>query len=200
MRSLATWETGDPYLYDALEQCAERYYGWFRANWPRCAIGRDAFEFSGWAAIWRFFDSDHARERSCELLRMSASVIEARGVTGGQMGAGPHPGFHPALYMTGVCLSAMLDVLEAGIEKGMAPDATLLPILQAMSDYYLRDDVGWLPCALHNTRVTWGAFTRQAWIAHALHIYPALSRLYGERDWIADGLRRAGQALHAGPQ
>jgi hypothetical protein len=193
-------ETGDLYLYDTMEQCAERYWGWFRANWPRCAIGRDAFEFSGWAQIWRQFDSEHARERSHELLHMATSVVQTQGVIGGQMGAGPHPGYLSALYMTGVCLSAMLDILEAGLQDGVQPDPALLPVLKAMSDYYLRDDVGWLPYAFHATREKWGKHALQAWVSMALHIYPAFMRLYGEQDWMLEALRLTHQYNTGAPE
>ncbi len=46
-------ETGDPYLLDTAEMVSEAYWAWFRSNWPRCTIGRDAYEFAGWAMLWR---------------------------------------------------------------------------------------------------------------------------------------------------
>ena len=70
----------------------EAYWAWYRVNWPRSAIGRDNFELGGWALLWRFLRTAHARERTLELVRMSRVVLESRGCIGGQMSAGPHPG------------------------------------------------------------------------------------------------------------
>src|SRR5687767_9214569 len=129
-------ETGDPYLKDTAEMAAEAYWVWFRTNWPRSTIGRDSFEVGAWALLWRFLGTEHARERTEELVRMVRVVLDSRGTIGGQMGGGPHPGYLPSLYMTGVAMSSLLDVAEAEAEVGDgAVIDGLIPMLHKMDEY-----------------------------------------------------------------
>ena len=55
---------------------AEGYWAWFRSNWPRNTIGRDDFGLGGWALMWKYLDTEHARDRVLELLRMNQCVVE----------------------------------------------------------------------------------------------------------------------------
>ena len=172
-------ETGDPYLLDTTEMCAESYWQWFRSNWPRGSIGRDSFSIGAWAMMWQYFDSEHARDRCDEFVRMITTVVRSRGNVGGQMGGGPHPGYHPSLYMTGVAISNLLDIAVAQVQKSVKPAHTLEPVRQ-LCDHFIRDDVELYPSAL-------GRGGRRTlpygdWGVLACRIYPLLARLQGHDD------------------
>jgi len=176
-------ETGDPYLQDTVENCAEAYWMWFRQNWPRNTIGRDSFEVSGWAWLWRFFRTEHARDRTRELVRMLRTVLETRGVIGGQMGGGPHPGFLSSLYMSGVCMLSLLEAAEAEQEDGNteAIDA-LLPLLHRVHVQFNREDVELFPSSYQPDKKDWHAYKGACWALLASRIYPELIRLQGHED------------------
>ena len=205
-------ETGDPYLLDVAEMCAESYWQWFRANWPRCTIGRDAFEVGAWALMWRFFDTEHARERCVEFVRMIRTVLQSRGTIGGQIGAGPHPGYHSSLYMTGVCMISLLDVAEAQAEKRFdkrfdwrfdwltAPseaEGAAQPIindipelLHCLSAHYMREDIEVFPSNF-GCAGPWSAGQHSVWIAMGCRIYPELARLSDpQQETTQAGMRR----------
>lgn len=193
-------ETGDPYLLDTAEMAAEAYWAWFRTNWPRCTIGRDSYEVAGWAMLWRYQRTEHAKERTRELIRMISQVLDTRGSVGGQMGAGPHPGYHSSLYMTGVCLISCLEALDAEAEAGNLPAAAeaLLPRLLKMEERFNRDDVEWFPSEYKLPRKGWGASAHANWAAMAMRIYTQLGRIYpNERARVERGLKRV--AEHEAP-
>lgn len=176
-------ETGDPYLQDCAEMAAERYWMWFRANWPRCSIGRDSFEVGGWAWLWRFFRTEHARERTRELVRMIKTVLDTRGVIGGQMGAGPHPGYLSSLYMTGVCMTSLLEVAEAEYEEGnTAGVKELLELLHRLHSHFNRSDVEMFPSSYSPEKKDWYAYRTACWAGLAMRIYPEMIRLQGRAD------------------
>jgi len=185
-------ETGDPYLLDTVENCADAYWMWFRANWPRCAVGRDAFEFGGWAMLWRWFGSERARERTRELQRMLKSLLDTRGTVGGQMGAGPHPGYLSSLYMTGVCMTSLLEIAEAEIEEGH-PER--LPVINDMiarlSAHYTRDDTELFPSNFGHRRADWSDKQHTIWSTLAFRAYPELLRLGGDEEAALTGLNIA---------
>lgn len=190
---LAWLETGDPYYRDNLEMTAEAYWAWFRSNWPRNTIGRDNFGLSGWALIWKYFDTEHARDRTLELLRMNRAVLEMRGNVGSQMGAGPHPGYHPSLYMTGVALCALTDAAERLIEVGDTAELhTTTQMIRKLQKHYMRDDVEYWTSRLGNPRSGWWQQSRQGWTIKAWRIYSELARIQGREDDITDaGLSKA---------
>ena len=176
-------ETGDPYLKDTVEGCAEAYWMWFRQNWPRCTIGRDSFEVSGWAWLWRFFRTEHARDRTRELVRMLRTVLETRGVIGGQMGGGPHPGYLSSLYMSGVCMISLLEAAEAELEDGNAEAVDdLLPLLHRVHVQFNRSDVELFPSSYNPEKTDWHAYKGGCWTLLASRIYPELVRLQGSED------------------
>jgi len=185
-------ETGDPNFKDTAEMAAEAYWTWFRSNWPRNSIGRDSYEVGAWALLWRFFDTEHAADRCREFVRMMGNVIESRGVIGGQMGAGPHPGFHASLYMTGVSMISLLDVAEAAVQHG---DVALLnkirPLLETLHGHYLNDEIELFPSSFGTTRADWNPAGHAIWAAMGLRIYPEIARLQGTEDATTDaGMRR----------
>lgn len=186
-------ETGDPNLQDSVESAAEQYWTWFRTNWPRCTIGRDAFEIGGWAWLWRFFRTEHARDRTRELVRMVTRVLDTRGVIGGQMGAGPHPGYLSSLYMSGVCMVSLLEVAEAEIEDGNF-DA-LEPIFEGLRKAHVqfnRSDVELFPSNFNPNKTDWHAYRTPCWAVLAMRIYPEMARLQGREDRMTRlGLSRA---------
>lgn len=176
-------ETGDPYLQDGVEMVAERYWTWFRANWPRCTIGRDSFEVSGWAWLWRFFRTEHARERTRELARMLKLVLEERGVIGGQMGAGPHPGYLSSLYMSGVCMISLLEVAEAEQEEGnTSAIQEIVGLLHRVHVQFNRSDVELFPSSYNPEKKDWHAYRGTTWACLAVRIYPEMIRLQGHTD------------------
>ena len=184
-------ETGDPYLLDTVEMVAEAYWAWYRANWPRCSIGRDNFEIGAWALLWRFLGSEHARERTLELVRMTATVLDSRGSIGGQMGAGPHPGYLSSLYMTGVSMLSVLDAAEAAVEMEELA-AVILSALHKLHEQFIRDDREMFPSNYGSTRATWGQSNEWMWAMAALRIYPETARIQGREDEMTRaGLRRA---------
>jgi len=185
-------ETGDPYLLDVAEMCADSYWQWFRANWPRCAVGRDTYPLAGLARTWRMLDDAQARRRSLEMVRMLGGLMQARGTIGGQMGAGPHPGYLPALYMSGVCMMSVLDVAEAVAEKDEhAPAAELSTLLRLLNAEYMSDDRPVLPCHVFR-RGGIGDWTLGGhWLAMGHRIFPELARLLEEGESaVAAGLLR----------
>ncbi|MHB9106573.1 MAG: hypothetical protein ACYDCO_05895 [Armatimonadota bacterium] len=176
-------ETGDPYLKDTVENCAEAYWMWFRQNWPRCTIGRDSFEVSGWAWLWRFFRTEHARDRTRELARMLRTVLETRGVIGGQMGGGPHPGYLSSLYMTGICMISLLETAEAEQEDGNTEQIqALLPLLHRAHVQFNRADVELFPSSYQPDKKDWHAYKGACWALLASRIYPEMIRLQGCED------------------
>jgi hypothetical protein len=176
-------ETGDPYLQDVMEMAAEQYWMWFRSNWPRSTIGRDSFEVSGWAWLWRFLRTEHARERTRELVRMVRAVLETRGVIGGQMGAGPHPGYLSSLYMTGVCMVSLLEMAEAEVEEGDSERvADLLQLLHRAHVQFNRTDVELFPSSYTPGKTDWHAYKSECWAILAMRIYPEMIRLQGGID------------------
>ena len=186
-------ETGDPYLLDVAEMAAEGHWAWYRSNWPRCSIGRDNFELGGWALLWRFLRTEHAKERTQELVRMTRTVLDSRGSIGGQMGAGPHPGYLSSIYMTAVSMLSMLDAAEAAVEAG--EDATIQEALAALRQLHVqfnRDDREMFPSNRGSSRKTWGEGSNAMWAVMALRIYPEMARIQGTEDELTrTGLRRA---------
>jgi len=182
-------ETGDPYLLDAVENCADAYWMWFRANWPRSTVGRDAFELGGWAMLWRYFRTEHARERTRELQRTLKSLLDSRGMVGGQMGAGPHPGYHSSLYMTGVCMTSLLEIAEAEVEEGNTDKLpAITDMLARLSTHYTRDDVELFPSNIGFCRRDWSDRQHTIWSTLALRAYPELLRLGGDEGAARTGL------------
>jgi len=176
-------ETGDPYLKDTVENCAEAYWMWFRQNWPRCTIGRDSFEVSGWAWLWRFFRTEHARDRDREMVRMLRTVLETRGVIGGQMGGGPHPGYLSSLYMTGICMISLVESAEAEQEEGNTGQIeALLALLHRAHVQFNREDVELFPSSYQPDKKDWHAYKGACWALLASRIYPEMVRLQGCED------------------
>jgi len=176
-------ETGDPYLKDTAELSAERYWMWFRSNWPRCSIGRDSFEMSGWAWLWRFLRTEHARDRVRELARMLKTVLETRGVVGGQMGVGPHPGYLSSLYMSGICMISLLEMAEAEQEEGNTEAIRgLLDLLHRVHVQFNRADVELFPSSYSPGKKDWHAYKDGCWVGLASRIYPEMIRLQGHTD------------------
>lgn len=165
-------ETGDPHLLDTVENVAAAYWAWFRANWPRSTVGRDNFEVVGWALLGRYFDSEDARRRVREFIRMNRVLLESRGTVGGQMGGGPHPGFHASLYMTHVAFISLLEASEAMVERG---DTDCLDDLRIMmrqiSSHYLRDDVELFPSNYGQHRAEWPDPLWGCWLMPGARLY-----------------------------
>ncbi len=181
-------ETGDPYLLESFENCEEQYWMWFRTNWPRNSVGRDGFEVTAWCWHWRFLDTERAKERAREFARMITTVLKTRGVIGGQMGAGPHPGFHSSLYMTGVVMVSILELLDAHLEKGMESDPLvreLVGLFGQLHTHFNRNDVEMFP----SNRVKGAKIENQWKIVHwanlGLRIYSGLGRYLG---WSGENL------------
>lgn len=172
-------ETGDPYLSDTAENVADAYWMWFRANWPRSAIGRDMFPSADWAVLRRYFDSDRSRRRTHQLVGMLRDVVESRGTPGGQMGAGPHAGYVDALYMSGICMAACLDMAEAEIEAGNGDQLDgLLDLLRKLHGDFIRDDMPLFPSNMDDLRADWSPHFAVTWSMIAARIYPVLSRIW----------------------
>ena len=174
----------------------------YRGNWPRCAIGRDNFELGAWALLWRFLDTERARERCEEYARMNVSVIADRGVIGGQMGAGPHPGILSSLYMTGVTMIGLCDILEAAYEKLPAAQARLWydrirPALDTLGHYFMRRDLELFPSnfAQRGQVVT---ERHGVWRVLGMRAFAVMAQLDGEvNELTAAGLYDA--AIDTGP-
>lgn len=190
-------ETGDPYLLDTAEMAAASYWAWYRGNWPRCAIGRDNFEVGAWALMWRLFDDPHAAERTREFVRMNAVVLKSRGSIGGQIGAGPHPGYVSALFMTGVTMLALEEADAAAAEKSdTALRAQIEEALAILDARFRRRDVEIFPSNPETTLATTGAYGRRLWEAAALRIYSEWTR---RSPAGADGLRMVLEMLDSWP-
>ena len=194
-------ETGDPYLFDTAEMAAEAYWTWYRANWPRCAIGRDNFELGAWAMLWRFFDDPHARERTQEFVRMNSVVLASRGSIGGQIGAGPHPGYMSSLFMTGVTMVALEEAGAVAREKGAAELlVSIRESLRILHTRFSRRDIEIFPSNPEMTLATTGTGGRRLWESPALRIYCEWLRwLDPADDRAAAGLRMALEMLDSWP-
>ena len=189
-------ETADPYLLDVAEACADSYWQWFRSNWPRCNLGRDTFSVGAWALMWRYFDTEAARERCTEFVRMIRTVLTAHEKIGGQMGAGPHPGYHSALYMTGVCMNSLIDVAEAQAQMIPKPLINDIPdLLDRLGKHFLRRDVVIFPSDHGRPPKRWGGGLD--WLMLACRAFPHLARLQGGggNGTVGAGLRRLRRCL-----
>ncbi len=174
-------ETGDPYLLDVADMCAETYWRWFRTNWPRRSIGRDAYSVSAWALMWRYFDTEQSRLRCDEFMRMFRAVLDTHGTIGGQMGGGPHPGHHSSIYMTGVAMTCVLDVCDAARQMEKPAELSRYAELAAkMSGHFLRTDVEMFPSAYG--RPTWRPKDLLDWTSLACRIFAQLARLRAPDD------------------
>ncbi len=181
-------ETGDPYLLEAFENCEEQYWMWFRTNWPRNSVGRDGFEVTAWCWHWRFLDTERARERAREFARMITTVLRTRGVIGGQMGAGPHPGYHSSLYMTGVVMVSILELLDAHLEKGMESDPLvreLVGLFGQLHTHFNRNDVEMFPSNRKKGHQSVDEWKCTHWANLGLRIYTGLGRYLG---WAGENL------------
>ena len=187
-------ETGDPYLKDTAEFVADSYWQWYRGNWPRSSLGRDNFEVGAWALMWRFFDSQQARERVNEFTHMIRRVLDHRGVVGGQMGAGPHPGWHSSLYMTGVTMCSLLDIAAAQqemLDPNHEPDLVDIPdMIHRLSERYQNRDIEMFPSSLGQPK--WDDKANGIWTTFGCRVYPELARLEGrESETTQAGIERA---------
>lgn len=176
-------ETGDPYFLDTAEMSAEAYWMWYRTNWPRNSIGRDNFEVGGWALLWRFLKTEHARLRCEEFVRMNKTLLDTRGVIGGQMGAGPHPGYFSSLYMTGATMMSLMDVAEAMIEDPEHDRSKeIIPLMEELHHHFMRDDVEMFPSNIGCNRDMWTVAVSTIWGAIGGRIYSELARLQGKES------------------
>ena len=116
---------------------------------------------------------------------MLLAVLDSRGVVGGQMGAGPHPGYLSALYMTGVCMISLLEAAEASVEEGRMTEAktkAFADALRRLHARFIRDDIGLFPSDFGSARATWHPVYRATWAMLAMRIYPEMIRLLGMDD------------------
>ncbi len=188
-------ETGDPWLRDTAEMAAATYWSWFRSNWPRNSIGRDAFEVGGWALLARFGANGCALERARAFHHMIHTVLRERGSIGGQMGGGPHPGWHSSLYMTGVVLMSLLDLYEMEVEQGGVVDR-IWSDFEILHRQYRRDDVELFPSNLGNPRARWGWHSQAEWATFALRAYAEMGRAVGfDHPVVREGFAKLKPAL-----
>lgn len=188
-------ETGDPWLRDTAEMAADAYWAWFRSNWPRAAIGRDAFEVGAWALLARFGATGCAPERVRAFHHMIHTVLAERGSIGGQMGAGPHPGWHSSLYMTGVVMISLLETYEMALERGEIPEK-LWSDLERLHQQYRRDDVELFPSNLGLPREKWSWHTKAEWSTFALRAYAEMGRAMGfDHPAVQEGFQKLKPAL-----
>ncbi|MAE60474.1 MAG: hypothetical protein CMJ49_03855 [Planctomycetaceae bacterium] len=165
-------ETGDPHLLDTMENVAGVYWAWFRANWPRNTVGRDNFEVASWALMARYFDSEQAKQRVREFVRMNGVLIESRGNVGGQIGGGPHPGFHASLYMTEVTFASLLEAAAAMSEYGdEAGVEAIRQVMRPIHAHYNRDDVELFPSNYGQHRAEWSDAFVGLWVMAAIRLY-----------------------------
>jgi hypothetical protein len=95
------------------------------------------------------------------------------------MGAGPHPGWHASLYLTGVAMVSLVESLEAEEEDGGTTDSFLAP-LEILHGHFIRDDVELFPVSLgKSSRVTWTTGQAAVWSLFGLHLYAGLGRRFG---------------------
>ena len=123
---------------------------------------------------------------------MCLTVLRTRGSIGGQMGAGPHPGFLSSLFMTGVTMMSVLEVAHTAADKG--EDAALqdsLEALRLLHQQFVRDDREFFPSNYGEERKDWNDSFTLMWTMMALRIYSDLSRLPVDDDWVAAGLAKA---------
>lgn len=189
-------ETGDPYFLDAAENAADAYWMWFRANWPRNTIGRDAFEVGGWGVLRRYLKSERSRERTREFVRMMGAVLDTRGMIGGQLGAGPHPGYISSLYMTGVCMNSLSDVAEAEYEEGSDEGvAAAYRLILKLHERWVRDDIELFPSSYGlGGRDKWGDAGQQMWVVISGRVYPLAARLAPRCGALAGAVRAMAEA------
>ena len=175
-------ETGDPYYLDNAEMTAEGYWAWHRSNWPRNTIGRDNYSLGGWALLWKYMDTQHARDRVLEMVRMNRVVYENRGTFGGQMGAGPHSGYHDSLFLTGVAMEALLDVAEVMVERGDAEGVEgITEMIAGVTPHFMSDDREYYPSehGKQDQRSKWVQSFIFSWRLKTMRIYAEMARLRG---------------------
>ncbi|MCC7191278.1 MAG: hypothetical protein IT444_00730 [Phycisphaeraceae bacterium] len=189
-------ETGDPYFLDAVENAADAYWMWFRSNWPRNTIGRDAFEVGGWGLLRRYLRSERARERTREFVRMIGVVLDTRGMVGGQLGAGPHPGYISSIYMTGVCMNSLSDIAEAEFEEGCDEGvAAAYRLILKLHERWMRDDVELFPSSYGaGGRDKWGEVGQQMWVVVSGRVYSLAARLAPRCGALAGAVKAMAEA------
>jgi hypothetical protein len=112
---------------------------------------------------------------------------------GGQMGAGPHPGYHSSLYMTGVTMLSLLEAAEVMAEKDSEGEIEeLLPMLRKLNERFMRDDVEMFPSQLGQPRSDWIAKNDVIWQLVTRRVHSELSQLTGgETSMALEALRKA---------
>ena len=84
-------ETGDPYLLETAEHCANAYYATFRSIWPIRSIGRGLWPIQGLLELYRYTCNPYYLENALDLVRKSEVTYQNPAqIPGHQMGVGPN--------------------------------------------------------------------------------------------------------------
>ena len=123
---------------------------------------------------------------------MIGGVLESRGSIGGQMGAGPHPGYLSSLYMTAITMCSLLDVAEAEFEEGHPEHIeAMAPLLAKLHERWMREDVEMFPSHYGNSdRSRWGKNGEGMWAVLSGRIYTQCARFGDPANIVPAGLAR----------
>lgn len=84
-------ETGDPYLLETAEHCANAYFALIRSTWPSRSIGRGVWPVTGQTYLYEFTRNPYYLECGADLVKKALFTFEdpAR-LPGHQIGVGPN--------------------------------------------------------------------------------------------------------------
>jgi hypothetical protein len=125
------------------------------------------------------------------LLPVSGRGLSSALATGGQMGAGPHPGWLSSLYMTGVSMVSLVEALEAERETGEEPEG-IQAALERLHRHYMRDDVEMWPVSFgRGTQAGWQSGNAAALSSLVVSVYAAMGRRRGfDQPMIREGFAK----------
>ena len=84
-------ETGDPYLLETAEHCANAYYAMFRSLWPIRSIGRGLWPAQGMIDLYAYTRDPHYLECALDLCKKAmVTYQDPNQLPGHQMGVGPN--------------------------------------------------------------------------------------------------------------
>ena len=144
---VAAWlETGDPYLIDTARAVTDTSYWTHKNSWPRQTIGRDASFGRGAAYLFRYLGDEHYLDMAADVARHTAHSQRPDGSYGQQAGGtGMHGegGYITKPWMGFIASTAIVDVLELGVDDPLLREAVRKFGHWVMEERYEHEDGVW---------------------------------------------------------
>ena len=151
-------ETGDPYLLETAEHCANAYYADFRSLWPIRSIGRGVWPAQGLLELYRYTRRDYYLENALDLIHKTMVTYQnPNQIPGHQVGVGPNgignknePGDQgfAELVLTHMAVQVALEdapnvITPEEREKALKHASHVLEIVEKSLPIRYREDTGW---------------------------------------------------------